>query len=119
MPAVRELHDRQAAARTAQRLIGAVLSGSAALAGFPRRLLACIGGVLMSTAHSGVHTHHGPVDPAVSGDGDDASSDGESDAKQEEREIKLGTWIGNQCSRAATPTPERIERLSRIGMRLS
>jgi hypothetical protein len=56
----------QAAARTAQRLVGAVLSGPGALAVLLRRLLAWAGGVLMSTAHSGVHTHHGPVDPAVS-----------------------------------------------------
>uniref|UniRef100_UPI001902A3B9 helicase associated domain-containing protein n=1 Tax=Streptomyces sp. NRRL S-481 TaxID=1463911 RepID=UPI001902A3B9 len=36
---------------------------------------------------------------------------------QEERELKLGAWIGNQRSRAATLTPERIEQLSAIGMR--
>ncbi|MFF7892476.1 helicase associated domain-containing protein [Streptomyces sp. NPDC007907] len=36
---------------------------------------------------------------------------------QEEREIKLGAWISNQRSRAATLTPERIEQLSTIGMR--
>ncbi|MFJ3234583.1 helicase associated domain-containing protein [Streptomyces sp. NPDC086787] len=36
---------------------------------------------------------------------------------QEERELKLGAWIGNQRSRAATLTPERVERLSAIGMR--
>jgi hypothetical protein len=36
---------------------------------------------------------------------------------QEERELKLGAWIGNQRSRAATLTPERIEQLSKIGMR--
>ncbi|ROQ23622.1 helicase associated protein [Streptomyces sp. PanSC19] len=35
---------------------------------------------------------------------------------QEEREHKLGAWIGNQRSRAATLTPERIELLSAIGM---
>ncbi|WP_425264656.1 helicase associated domain-containing protein [Streptomyces curacoi] len=41
-----------------------------------------------------------------------------SDGKeQEERSIKLGAWIGNQRSRAATLSPERIEQLSRIGMR--
>ncbi|MFH9677783.1 Helicase associated domain protein [Streptomyces sp. NPDC017405] len=38
---------------------------------------------------------------------------------QEEREHKLGAWIGNQRSRAATLTPERIEQLSAIGMRWS
>ncbi|MFI6857992.1 Helicase associated domain protein [Streptomyces sp. NPDC050416] len=36
---------------------------------------------------------------------------------QEERELKLGAWISNQRSRAATLTPERIDQLSRIGMR--
>jgi hypothetical protein len=38
-------------------------------------------------------------------------------ADQEEREHKLGAWIGNQRSRAATLTPERMEQLSAIGMR--
>ncbi|MFF9392037.1 helicase associated domain-containing protein [Streptomyces griseoluteus] len=36
---------------------------------------------------------------------------------QEERELRLGAWIGNQRSRAATLTPARIELLSAIGMR--
>lgn len=36
---------------------------------------------------------------------------------QEARELKLGTWIGNQRSRAATLAPERVEQLSAIGMR--
>lgn len=36
---------------------------------------------------------------------------------QEVRELRLGAWIGNQRSRAATLTPERIEQLSVIGMR--
>ncbi|MFC9625011.1 helicase associated domain-containing protein [Streptomyces sp. NPDC056930] len=43
----------------------------------------------------------------MGGDGED----------QEERPIKLGAWIGNQRSRAATLSPERMEQLSRIGMR--
>ncbi|MEU5499011.1 DEAD/DEAH box helicase [Streptomyces griseofuscus] len=38
---------------------------------------------------------------------------------QEVRELRLGAWIGNQRSRAATLTPERIEQLSVIGMRWS
>ncbi|MFJ9412477.1 Helicase associated domain protein [Streptomyces sp. NPDC101393] len=38
---------------------------------------------------------------------------------QQEREHKLGAWIGNQRSRAATLTPERVEQLSAIGMRWS
>ncbi|MFD4483241.1 Helicase associated domain protein [Streptomyces sp. NPDC058471] len=36
---------------------------------------------------------------------------------QEERELRLGAWIGNQRSRAATLTPERMELLAAIGMR--
>jgi superfamily II DNA or RNA helicase len=36
---------------------------------------------------------------------------------QEVRELKLGAWISNQRSRAATLSPERVEQLSTIGMR--
>ncbi|WP_433918421.1 helicase associated domain-containing protein [Streptomyces canus] len=36
---------------------------------------------------------------------------------QEERELRLGAWISNQRSRAATLSPERGELLSAIGMR--
>ncbi|MFJ9931429.1 Helicase associated domain protein [Streptomyces misionensis] len=36
---------------------------------------------------------------------------------QEERELRLGAWISNQRSRAATLSPERVELLSTIGMR--
>ncbi|WP_435800418.1 helicase associated domain-containing protein [Streptomyces coeruleorubidus] len=36
---------------------------------------------------------------------------------QEERELRLGAWISNQRSRAATLSPERVEQLSAIGMR--
>ncbi|WP_075738608.1 DEAD/DEAH box helicase [Streptomyces acidiscabies] len=35
----------------------------------------------------------------------------------QERHVKLGSFVGNQRSRAATLTPERIEQLSNIGMR--
>ncbi|WP_328686668.1 Helicase associated domain protein [Streptomyces caniferus] len=38
---------------------------------------------------------------------------------QEERELRLGAWIGNQRSRAATLSLERVEQLSAIGMRWS
>ncbi|MEW1754844.1 DEAD/DEAH box helicase [Streptomyces angustmyceticus] len=38
---------------------------------------------------------------------------------QEERELRLGAWIGNQRSRAATLSPQRVEQLSAIGMRWS
>ncbi|MER6075818.1 Helicase associated domain protein [Streptomyces sp. NPDC001817] len=43
--------------------------------------------------------------------------DGRDGAGQGPREIKLGAWISNQRSRAATLSPERIEQLSAIGMR--
>ncbi|KWT62500.1 helicase [Streptomyces albus subsp. albus] len=36
---------------------------------------------------------------------------------QEKHELRLGAWIGNQRSRAATLSPERVEMLSAIGMR--
>ncbi|MGW0093793.1 helicase associated domain-containing protein [Streptomyces sp. NPDC003328] len=36
---------------------------------------------------------------------------------QEEREVRLGAFVGNQRSRAATLSPERIEQPSAIGMR--
>ncbi|MFF5147822.1 Helicase associated domain protein [Streptomyces sp. NPDC013157] len=36
---------------------------------------------------------------------------------QEERELRIGAWISNQRSRAATLAPERVEQLSAIGMR--
>ncbi|MET9453142.1 DEAD/DEAH box helicase [Streptomyces cinerochromogenes] len=36
---------------------------------------------------------------------------------QEQRDLRLGAWISNQRSRAATLTPERVEQLSNIGMR--
>ncbi|WP_425385398.1 helicase associated domain-containing protein [Streptomyces himastatinicus] len=36
---------------------------------------------------------------------------------QEEQELRLGAWIGNQRSRAATLAPERVKQLSAIGMR--
>ncbi|WP_376002681.1 helicase associated domain-containing protein [Streptomyces sp. NPDC056390] len=43
-------------------------------------------------------------------------SDG-NDEDQQEREFRLGAWIGNQRNRAATLSPERVEQLSAIGMR--
>lgn len=36
---------------------------------------------------------------------------------QQEREIRLGAWVSNQRSRAATLSPERLEQLAAIGMR--
>jgi hypothetical protein len=38
---------------------------------------------------------------------------------QEKRELKLGAWISNQRSRAATLSPERVDQLSTIGTRWS
>ncbi|WP_432104463.1 Helicase associated domain protein [Streptomyces sp. bgisy091] len=39
------------------------------------------------------------------------------DAQAQERALKLGAWVANQRSRAATLTPERVEQLSAVGMR--
>ncbi|MFJ1732975.1 helicase associated domain-containing protein [Streptomyces sp. NPDC088254] len=44
-------------------------------------------------------------------------SEGGSDQDQEEWQIRLGAWIGNQRSPAAPLSAERIEQLSTIGMR--
>ncbi|MFJ6862454.1 DEAD/DEAH box helicase [Streptomyces werraensis] len=46
--------------------------------------------------------------------GDEGGGSGED---QEVREVRLGAWISNQRSRAATLSPERIEQLTAIGMR--
>ncbi|WP_410097338.1 Helicase associated domain protein [Streptomyces sp. Isolate_219] len=43
----------------------------------------------------------------VGGDGED----------QKQHELRLGAWIGNQRSRAATLAPVRVEQLSEVGMR--
>ncbi|MET7275707.1 Helicase associated domain protein [Streptomyces flaveolus] len=48
----------------------------------------------------------------------EAGEDGSS-KDQEVRELKLGAWISNQRTRAATLSPERVEQLSTIGMRWS
>ncbi|NKQ24563.1 DEAD/DEAH box helicase [Streptomyces galbus] len=47
----------------------------------------------------------------------DRGPDSEGGGNQKEREIRLGAWIGNQRSRAASLSPERIKLLSAIGMR--
>ncbi|WP_406190225.1 Helicase associated domain protein [Streptomyces sp. NBC_01017] len=49
----------------------------------------------------------GHIERIVTGDSGD----------QQERDLKLGSWISNQRSRAATLSPERIEQLTAIGMR--
>ncbi|MGW1591902.1 helicase associated domain-containing protein [Streptomyces sp. NPDC002386] len=56
------------------------------------------------------------IERIIVASGDD-SRDGESVGQREKREIKLGAWIGNQRSRAASLSPERVEQLSTIGMR--
>ncbi|WP_375999850.1 helicase associated domain-containing protein [Streptomyces broussonetiae] len=38
---------------------------------------------------------------------------------QDERELRLGAWLSNQRSRAATLSPERVEQFSSIDMRWS
>ncbi|WP_416069038.1 helicase associated domain-containing protein [Streptomyces kanasensis] len=54
---------------------------------------------------------------AVGGDGNGSGGSGDWGEGQEERELRLGAWISNQRSRAATLSPERMEQLSAIGMR--
>ncbi|MGW5331061.1 Helicase associated domain protein [Streptomyces sp. NPDC004014] len=51
----------------------------------------------------------------ISGD-EDGGHDGEKAETQEHR-LRLGAWISNQRSRAASLSPERVEQLSAIGMR--
>ncbi|MBT2441823.1 helicase associated domain-containing protein [Streptomyces sp. ISL-36] len=50
-------------------------------------------------------------------DSNDGSGDGEEGRERREVSLKLGAWVSNQRSRAASLSPERIEQLSRIGMR--
>ncbi|MEW2157362.1 Helicase associated domain protein [Streptomyces sp. NPDC007189] len=47
----------------------------------------------------------------------EARRDGAADEGREIRELRLGAWISNQRSRAATLSPDRIKKLSAIGMR--
>ncbi|WP_244943602.1 helicase associated domain-containing protein [Streptomyces inhibens] len=52
--------------------------------------------------------------------GEENNGSSEDQERREERRdvpLKLGAWINNQRSRAATLTPERIEQLSAVGMR--
>lgn len=39
------------------------------------------------------------------------------DQAQQDVSLKVGTWIDNQRRRAATLTPERVDQLSKVGMR--
>ncbi|MFF3639478.1 Helicase associated domain protein [Streptomyces sp. NPDC002250] len=57
-------------------------------------------------------TTGGEQDPGR--DGEHAGRDGE---EAEEHHLRLGAWISNQRSRAASLTPDRIEQLAAIGMR--
>ncbi|WP_331730502.1 Helicase associated domain protein [Streptomyces sp. NBC_01174] len=45
------------------------------------------------------------------------SAPGADHGHDEERPLKLGAWVANQRSRAATLTSERVEQLSAVGMR--
>ncbi|GAA3484771.1 helicase associated domain-containing protein [Streptomyces yanii] len=42
---------------------------------------------------------------------------GGEDQDQRDIQLKLGAWVSNQRSRATTLTPERVEQLSKVGMR--
>jgi len=44
------------------------------------------------------------------------AADGEGQ-EQQYVQLKLGAWVSNQRARAASLTPERVEQLSRVGMR--
>ncbi|MFJ3811694.1 helicase associated domain-containing protein [Streptomyces sp. NPDC090073] len=61
------------------------------------------------------------VETVVIGGGADGGRDGENDGRSsnggEEHHLRLGAWVSNQRSRAATLPPERIEQLANIGMR--
>jgi hypothetical protein len=46
-----------------------------------------------------------------------SDGDGDSGENQEIRSLRIGAWVGNQRSRAAALSPERVEQLSAIGMR--
>jgi superfamily II DNA or RNA helicase len=53
------------------------------------------------------------IETITVGDGD-GGHDGQG---MKGHQVRLGAWVGNQRSRAATLTPERVEQLSAIGMR--
>ncbi|MFE6041088.1 Helicase associated domain protein [Streptomyces sp. NPDC056452] len=42
---------------------------------------------------------------------------GPDNGRTEERPLKLGAWVANQRSRAVSLTPDRVEQLSKVGMR--
>ncbi|MFJ6788262.1 DEAD/DEAH box helicase [Streptomyces angustmyceticus] len=55
----------------------------------------------------------------VGGDNGEGRQGGEGGEGQARRDVpvKLGAWVSNQRSRAATMPPERVQRLSEVGMR--
>ncbi|MBA8946318.1 superfamily II DNA or RNA helicase [Streptomyces calvus] len=57
------------------------------------------------------------IERIIVGNGDGEAGGREDGQDQEERQLRLGAWVGNQRSRAATLSPERVELLSAIGMR--
>lgn len=57
------------------------------------------------------------IEQIIVGSRDGEAGGHEDDEDQQVRQIKLGAWVGNQRSRAASLSPERIEQLSAIGMR--
>ncbi|MEU6371186.1 helicase associated domain-containing protein [Streptomyces sp. NPDC046931] len=56
------------------------------------------------------------IETIVIGGGEDGGRDGVK-AEPEEHHLGLGAWIGNQRSKAASLSPERVEQLAAIGMR--
>ncbi|GGV91708.1 helicase [Streptomyces massasporeus] len=57
------------------------------------------------------------IEQIIVGSRDGEAGGHEDDEDQQVRQIKLGAWVGNQRSRAASLSLERIEQLSAIGMR--
>ncbi|WP_425588599.1 Helicase associated domain protein [Streptomyces venetus] len=57
------------------------------------------------------------VETIVVGSGHGEAGDREDGEGQEVRQVRLGAWISNQRSRAATLSEDRREQLSNIGMR--
>ncbi|MFE2094831.1 helicase associated domain-containing protein, partial [Streptomyces sp. NPDC059460] len=49
--------------------------------------------------------------------GRNGGKDQEQQQEQRDVPLKLGAWVNNQRSRATTLTPERVQQLSKIGMR--
>ncbi|GAP52382.1 helicase [Streptomyces azureus] len=56
------------------------------------------------------------IERIIVGSGEGEAS-GREHGEEQERQMKLGAWVSNQRSRAATLSPERVEQLTAIGMR--